>query len=171
MIYPNKLEPDSEETLHFSSGEIIKIPKINVRFKQWFGEHIEDNYGGKAIVNFNDEPVFAELAILRIFQNDNWNGVWVDTYKRKYRTAYWNNKDGIELPSDKQILLDKIYKNLGSKNGCWDVFCWKENKVIFAESKRSSKDKIRKTQVEFLESALSCGLSKAYFLIVEWSLK
>lgn len=169
-MYSKELKPNSKEFFKLTNDEIAEIPKANILFEQWFGEQIEDTYGGKTILNFNSEPVFAELAILRIFQNDGWNGVWVDTYKRKYRTEYWNNKNEIELPFDKQRLLNEIYEKLGSKNGCWDVFCWKENEVIFAESKRFSKDRIRETQIGFLKSALNCGLNKESFLIVEWSL-
>ncbi len=47
---------------------------------------------------------------------------------------------------------------------------WKGKKVMFAELKRFSNDKIRETQVKFLEAALTCGLNKESFLIVEWSL-
>ena len=169
MIYPKELKPELSEIFQLSSHRRIEIPKANILFGQWLGEKFEDNYGGKDVINFNDEAVFAELAILRIFENNGWNGVWVDTFRKKYRID-WINKNGVELPSDKHLLLNKIYKTLGSKNGCWDIFCWKEERVIFAESKRRQKDKIRETQIKFLESALNCGLSKESFLIVEWTL-
>ncbi|MGC2238769.1 MAG: hypothetical protein WA584_21620 [Pyrinomonadaceae bacterium] len=169
MIYPKELKPTLSEIFQLSSNKRIEIPKANIHFEKWFDEKIEDTYGGKTIINFNDEAVFAELAILRIFENNGWSGVWVDTFRKKYRTD-WINKNGVELSSDRQIFLNKIYKNLDSKIGCWDVFCWKEKRVIFVESKRQSKDKIRETQIRFLESALNCGLSKESFLIVEWTL-
>lgn len=170
MIYPKLLTPNLTQSFRFSTGEEIEIPKAEVHFEKWIGEEIEDDYNKKPILCFNSEAVFAELAILRIFQNDGWNGVWVDTYSRKYRTEFWNNKNGVELLPNKQILLDTIYENLGSKKGCWDVFCWKKEAIIFVESKRQSKDKIRESQIAFLEAALTCGLSKESFLIVEWTL-
>ena len=169
-VYPKILEPKDFEIIELMNGKEVLISVAQPHFKEWEGEPIEDSYGGKAILDFDGEPLFAELAILRAFQKENWNGVWMDTYGRKYRTD-WINKSGVELPSDKILLLDKIYENLGSKKGCWDVFCWKDEKVIFAESKRFSKDGIRETQVKFFEAALNSGLTNESFLIVEWSLK
>ena len=169
-MYPKSLIPTSKEIIRLNSGEEIEIPTAKVGFEKWIGERIEDTYGGKVILNYDGEPVFAELAILRAFQKDGWNGVWVDTYGRKYRIEYWNDKNGIGLPLDKQSILNTIYENLGSKKGCWDVFCWKEYEIFFAESKRFSKDRIRETQVKFLEAALAYGLRKKSFLIVEWTL-
>jgi disulfide oxidoreductase YuzD len=50
------------------------------------------------------------------------------------------------------------------------VFCWKEDKVIFAESKRKSKDKIRQTQIHWLETAIKYGFNEKSFLMVEWDI-
>jgi hypothetical protein len=169
-MYPKILEPNAMETIRLTSGGEVQIPKATPCFEEWSGKSLEDTYGNKTILSFADEPVFAELAILRIFQNDGWNGVWVDTYKRKYRTEYWKDKGGVGLPADKQMLLESIYERVGSVKGCWDVFCWKDEKIIFAESKRLSKDKIRETQIKWLETALTYGLKEKSFLIVEWSL-
>jgi len=170
-MFPKDLEPNSFETIRLFSGEEIRIPKTTLCFEKWSGETFADTYGNKVILDFNGEPVFAELAILRIFQSDHWSGVWVDTYRRKYRTDYWNNKKGIDLPTDKQLLLNNIYKRAGTVKGCWDVFCWKEDRIMFAESKRLSKDKIRETQIRWLEAALAYGLNnETSFLLVEWSL-
>lgn len=171
MMYPKLLDPKAIENIRLLSGEEIQIPKANPYFERWSGESFEDTYGNKTILNLDGEPVFAELAILRIFQKDGWNGVWVDTYRRKYRIGYWKNMNGVELPTDKRILLEGIYRNAGSVKGCWDVFCWKDDRIIFAESKRLSKDKIRETQIKWLEAALDDGLKKDSFLIVEWSLQ
>ena len=170
-MFPKNLEPNAIETFRLFSGAEIQIPKATPCFEKWSGETLADTYGNKTLLNFDGEPVFAELAILRIFQNDGWSGVWVDTYRRKYRTEYWNNENGVDLPTDKRAFLDNIYKNADSTKGCWDVFCWREESVIFAESKRLSKDKIRATQINWLEAALNCGLKKeTSFLIVEWTL-
>lgn len=170
-MFPKNLEPNSIEIIRLLSGEEIQIPKATPCFEKWFGETFGDTYGNKTILDYNGEPVFAELAILRIFQDDGWSGVWVDTYRKKYRTGYWNNNHVIELPPDKQMLLDNIYKDAGSIKGCWDVLCWRKKTVVFAESKRLSKDKIRETQVKWLEAALNYGLNKeSSFLIVEWIL-
>ena len=118
MIYPKLLEPKTVENVRRTSGGEIQIPKSTTCFNEWSGDSFAATYGNKTILNLDGEPAFAELAILRIFQNDGWNGVWVDTYRSKYRTEYWENKNGVELPADKQTLLENIYKIAGSVKGC-----------------------------------------------------
>jgi hypothetical protein len=169
-MYPSSLKPNSVETINFSSTKSVRIPKVNLTFNKWAGNPFADTYNNKPVLNFKGEPVFAELAILRIFQSVSWNGVWVDTYRRKYRNGYWEENSIVELPEDKQLLVNNIYKISGIKSGCWDVFCWKDDAVIFAESKRRLKDKIRPNQIQWLEAALKYGLKEDSFLIVEWDL-
>jgi len=84
MRYPSLLKPQSIEEVLLPSGGTVKVPKALPTFEEWTGERIGDTYGGKTILNFDGEPVFAELAILRAFQSSGWDGVWVDTFgKRK----------------------------------------------------------------------------------------
>ena len=169
-MYPKLLQPNNTESIVFSTNEVVRIPKVHLTFEKWSGIYPDDTYGNKTVLNFNDEPVFAELAILRIFQKDGWNGVWVDTYGRKYRNSYWGNAPIAELPEEKQLLLNKIYKIAEINSGCFDVFCWNEDRVIFAEAKRQKKDKIRANQIKWLEAAFENGLKEDSFLIVEWDL-
>lgn len=170
MQYPSLLTPTTIEKIELPSGRVVQIPKANLLFKAWSGQSVSDTYGNKLVLNVNGRPAFAELAILRILQDDGWSGAWVDTYHNKYRTAYWP-KNEVELPPEQQQLLQRIYEKAGSKKGCWDVFCWKEEICLFAETKRQGRDKIRDTQRQWLEAAIRCGLPLTSFLIVEWSVK
>jgi hypothetical protein len=52
----------------------VLIPKVNLLFKVWTGKPVSDTYGKKLILSFNGKPVFAELAILKIFQEESWCG-------------------------------------------------------------------------------------------------
>ena len=169
MQYPNLLTPTTTEEIELPSGRVVQIPKASPLFKVWTGKPVSDTYGNKTILSFNGRPAFAELTILRVLQNDGWNGVWVDTYRNKYRTAYWP-KNQVELPPEQQQLLQRIYKKAGSSKGCWDVFCWKEEVRLLTESKRKGYDRIRDTQRRWLEAAMECGLPLTSFLIVEWSI-
>ncbi len=153
------------------SGNKMKIPKVTPTFDSWTGEPIKDIYGGKPILDFDGEPVFAELAILRAFQNVGWNGVWVDTFKKRYRVGYWDDDNAVVLPSEQETLLNRIYERAGSRNGCWDVFCWQSDVQLFVEAKRHRHDHIRATQRRWLEAAISAGLPTDAFLVVEWSLR
>ena len=61
-------------------------------------------------------------------------------------------------------------QNKNSYSGCWDVLGWKDDRIIFAESKRSKKDSIRSTQISWLTAGLKHGLKKDNFLIVQWDM-
>ena len=125
-----------------------------------------DTFNHKPVLELNGEMVFAELAILRIFQKAGWQGRWIDTYRRKFRIGYWGQNVTEALPPKQRAILDSIL----SKSGCFDVFCWREDAVLFVEAKWKSHDAIRATQRRWLEAALDAGLSKDSFLITEWSL-
>jgi len=58
---------------------------LYLEFKKWRGNTIKDNYNGKAVIDFQGEPLFAELAVLRLYQQKGWNGVWVGCYRKKFR--------------------------------------------------------------------------------------
>ena len=170
MRYPEILIPNDKEVISLPSGREVEIPKTQPLFELWSGEPISDRYGNKAVLSFNNEPAFAELVILGAFLNDGWQGVWVDTFRRKYRTSC-QPLNAVTLPSEQQEFLHSVFQGAGSRNGCWDVFCWKEETRLFAESKRHKHDSIRDTQRKWLEAALDLGLSSASFLVVEWSIK
>jgi hypothetical protein len=170
MHYPSLLTPTTIEKIELPSGKVTQIPKANPMLTLWAGKPVNDTYGNKLILSFHGKPAFAELVILKLFQDEGWSGVWVDTYGHKYRTEYWP-KDEIALPPEQQRLLRNIYDKAGSDLGCLDVFCWKEGKYLFAESKRQGHDKIRNTQRRWVEAAIECGLPFTSFLLVEWSVQ
>ena len=60
--------------------------------------------------------------------------------------------------------------NSDSYSGCWDILGWKDGQILFAESKRNKKDKIRQTQNNWLTAGLKYGLSTDNFLIVQWDI-
>ena len=156
-MYPEQLMPEAVEDLHLPSGLDVQIPKAAPVFQLWSGEFTGDTYGNKPLIDVDGTPMFAELAILGLFQKDGWDGVWVDTFRKKYRTA-WGDEGVVRLSGDRLQLLKSIHKRAGSTSGCFDVYCWKDDFVVFAESKRRSKDEIRQTQLAWLEAAMSTGL-------------
>jgi hypothetical protein len=89
MKYPASLQPTTTEALTLpSSGKAGSVPKATPTFPIWRGEPVDDDYNGKAILDFAGRPAFAEMAILWSLQNDGWQGIWVDTYLHKFRTDY-----------------------------------------------------------------------------------
>ena len=170
MTYPEILTPNDKEVIILLSGKEVDIPKTSPLFQAWTGQQLDDRYGNKPLLNLHDQPAFAELVILDALQSEGWDGVWVDTYRRKYRTSC-NPLNEITLPSKQQELLNSIYQRAGSRNGCWDVFCWKENSYLFAESKRHRRDHIRDSQMRWLEAALESDTGSLSFLVVKWSIE
>jgi hypothetical protein len=162
------LTPTDQEVIFLPSGKDVKIPKARPVFERWAGEPLFDTYGNKAVLSFNYEPAFAELVILRILMDIGWEGVWVDSFRGKYRTSCFPLNE-VLLPAEQQDILESIYLWAGSRSGCWDVFCWKDGSYLFAESKRHKHDRIRDTQRKWLEAAIEHGLPIESFLVVEWS--
>jgi hypothetical protein len=169
MHYPDFLTPVDTEKIEFVSGVSVLVPKTKPIFVSWTGHPPSDRYGNKPVVNVNGEPMFAELAVLRICESAGWQGVWVDTYRGKYRTTYCPLNE-VELPVEQRRLLLRTYDKAGGRKGCWDVFCWTSNgDHLFAEVKRQGRDRIRDSQRKWLDAAIKCDLPIASFLIVEWS--
>lgn len=168
--YPRLLQPKYAEPISLSSGSTVEIPKTTLVFNRWTGVPIADTYGGKPVLDFAGEPVFAELAVLRAFQTSGWSGAWVDTYRQKYRIGYWKESSEIALPPEQEAFLERIHGQVGMSKGCWDVFCWQGTRRMFVEVKQLGRDQIRDTQRRWLEAALCIGLPLESFLIVEWSM-
>ncbi|HEX8683128.1 MAG TPA: hypothetical protein VF707_12490 [Ardenticatenaceae bacterium] len=129
-------------------------------FQRWQGPVSVDTYGNKPLINLDGEEVYAELTILRLLQAEGWHGVWVDRYRRKMRTGI---TEYVSLPAEQDKLLQQIYQAAQTTGGCFDVFCWQHDVVLFAESKRKSHDRIRQTQLKWLEGAMALGLPPTHF--------
>jgi hypothetical protein len=158
------------ERLLLPSGRIVDVPKVTASFALWRGEQPPERQRKKPIVEFEGRMAFAELAILWSLQKLGWNGVWMGAYRGKIRADYWN-LPLFELPSEPKAVLDRISAVRGGKEGgTWDVFCWRDNEYLFAESKWKNHDHLKPAQLEWLDAALSADLPLSYFLIVEWSL-
>ena len=168
----NFLQPHKagSEIFQLPSGKKVKIKKYFLQFKLWKGKPIPNTYGNKAVIDFNGEPVFAELAVLRLFQSQGWDGVWVDSYYRKYRVGLPDVATPVELPEKQQKIIDSIRAKTGKSGGCWDVFVWKKDQILFIELKRNKKDHIQESQKMWMEKSLNYGLSGHTFLLLEWIL-
>lgn len=162
--------PSGEEEIILPSGRKVSVVKYFLKFKEWKGKPIPNSYGNKAVIDFNGEPVFAELAVLKLFQYHGWDGVWVDSYRRKFRIGLPDVVDPIDLPTDKKVLLDSIKQKTGASGGCWDIFVWKDDKLLFIELKRNKKDRIQDSQKIWMEKSLNYGLILSNFILIEWDM-
>ena len=161
----------STEILTTEKGNKIYLDKYQFTFKEWTKSHSFDTYNGKTILELNNEPLFAELLVLRLLENKGFKGAWVDSFRNKF----WQSLPQFSTPTliDKNLqeIYDKIYEAKGGrKAGCFDVIVYNGNEFIFIELKRKGKDKIRLTQIDWLEAALKLDLDKQNFIIAEWDI-
>ncbi len=174
------LAPSVEE-LKLTSGTTVEVRKAFMHFREWArkdkrGKPVTsegmpiNTFGGKQILNFRGKPVFAELAILRTLRRKGWDGVWVYGYRGKFRTGMLD-KPACDLPEAQEKLYSRIKASAGLRGGCWDVFAWRGKEFLFAEAKRTKRDRIRQSQRRWLEAALEVGLPLTSFLVVEWDVE
>jgi hypothetical protein len=156
------------ELFSLSSGVDISIQKYFLTFTPWKGAPIPNTYNNKPVIDWNGEPLFAELAVLRLFQSHSWEGVWVDSYRRKYRIGLPDVAEPVELPEKQKQLIESIKAKTGRSGGCWDVFVWKGDRLLFIELKRQKKDVIQGSQRLWLEKSLDLGLTPENFAFLEW---
>ena len=167
FLQPHKVD---SEVFPLSSGDNILIQKYFLTFTEWKGAPIKNSYGNKVVVNWNDEPLFAELAVLKLFTSNGWSGVWVDSYRRKYRVGLPDVVEPIEIPEIQKELINSIRTRTTKFGGCWDLFLWKDGEVLFVELKRKKKDRIQDSQRKWLEHSLAHGLSSSNFAFIEWEI-
>lgn len=168
--YPDLLKPESEQRIVLPSGLEVELPKTSPLFRKWTDPLPADTYNKKPVLEFNGEMVFAELAILRIFERDGWEGRWIDSFSNKYRIGYWGEDTTKDLPARQTAIpsWDSIRALANCEGGCFDVFCWRGGSVMFAEAKWKAHDTIRLAQRQWLQTALDAGIPLDSFLIVEW---
>ncbi len=149
----------------------IEIRKSFQELPIWTGVEIEDTYGNKPVLDYKGTPLFAELFALKMFKEKGFNGVWADTYRQTFRTELPEKKEPkITLPDFVKNQLDQINPD-NTLSGTWDLILWKDNEIKFVELKRKGKDKIRQTQIDFLDRATKYGIPIENFEIFEWTEK
>ena len=175
MDIPHELKPIFTTETRLPNGTTIAIPTARPVFSLWRGVPINFDYGGKPVLDFQGEACFAEIVVLRMLLRDGWDGVWVETYGGTHYlqtmpNAWKLKNEHVSLAVDKEDLLQKIW-NAAKTSTCFDVFAWKDERVLFCEAKHAGKDKLTNAQLRFLEGALACGIKIDSLLIVEWSEK
>ncbi len=155
------------------------IPQRDLLFHAWSGNPLAHTFGGKAVIDFEGLPMFAELAIAETLKKEGHSTRWAETYGRGNKLPlfltewldrpYGEQKD---VPIAEQWILNILAGiaslNNGSYAGCWDVLAWKGDKLLFVESKRNKRDSVRDSQVAWLVAGLEYGLTPENFLVVQW---
>jgi hypothetical protein len=120
-----------------------------IRFQKWLGKPLDESQKGsykiKPLVEIDGEPLFGKLAILRLLQKDEWDGVWADTYHDKFWKGLPDRTKPCSLPEKAKEIYDMIVTKHGRHGGFFDVIAWREQKLLFAEYKGEG-DKLNQNQ-------------------------
>lgn len=140
------------------------------RFRLWTGDPIKDTYGGKAVLDCNGNPAFAELAVVSELKQRGFDdAVWVDSYRRCFRNAM--PPATCYLPEHIREVYQRIVAINGKQAGCWDVMAWGKHGISFVECKHKGKDRMTPNEWKWLDSAIKAGLPLDKFAICEWELE
>lgn len=176
--YPSLLRPTTAESM-LVAGQLVAIPKVELRLRPWTGAVIGNTFGGKPLIDFGGRPVFAELCVYELLRLSGWDARWVETYAAPASGPYLFT-DWLDAPLKQQqhqpltaawvaeLLTSIAAHNNGRYGGCWDVLGWHNETIVFAELKRRKKDRLQATQPLWVEAGLRTGLQPENFLFVEW---
>jgi hypothetical protein len=158
--------------LTLPTGRKVDVKRRLMGFEQWKGvkPKLPRIWSSKGYLNHSGEPLFAELVILRMLEKEGWEGVWVNNFKKQFLKGLPEISQPCQLPDTPHAVFREIERKNGGRRGCWDVFAWRRDEVVFAEAKRMEKDHIRESQRAWLDAALEVGIPLSAFLIVEWKL-
>jgi hypothetical protein len=175
----------TDPELFRSRNKTIPVAKCLLHFDSWSGLQLKNRYG-KTALNFEGEAMFAELVILRLLQRDGFEGVWVDTYRNRFRQSMMSFISILQPAQERALrvleripnYLEDTYEtirkaNSGRRGGCWDVMARKGNILVFVESKQNTpqcRDRIREGQRRWFETALSVGINTSSFVVCEWTI-
>jgi hypothetical protein len=166
VLGAEELEPTS--VVLPSSGRRVEILTLLRRERLWAGP-VPTSFSAvpnKPALQYGDTPIWSEFALLRLLERDGWQGVWVKNWGGR---AFWRDVlKPIELPPPAASLFSRIATHAARGGGCWDVFAWRDDDMLFIEAKRSGRDRLRLTQRTWLEGALAEGVPLSSFIIVEW---
>lgn len=156
---------DSTALVILPSGSTAHIAVDRLSFRKWTGVRPVSDWNGKPVVGPPDRP-FSELQILTTCEAQGWEGAWV--YRPRKFLRSWEPRAFASVPTKVMVLHDQISSFAGRTGGCWDILCWRDDQVLFIESKWPDLgDELKPPQAEWLQAALSCGLTNSNFRIIE----
>ncbi|WP_415280816.1 hypothetical protein [Candidatus Nitrososphaera sp. FF02] len=174
---PAGFETSLKKKISLSDGKDVEVDFLRLAFPRT-EQSIKNSYGGKNLVSYKGDVMFAELAIRRKLIDAGWSAQWIsgNYYLEKWIDEPFTKQEKKplqELPCwnllsqiDKQCV--KLFSGHipNSCDGCWDVVAWKDDRILFVESKH--KDTITPSQEKWLAAALSAGLNLDDFIVVKW---
>jgi hypothetical protein len=168
---PEKFVPIVPRPVSVGQGVPVTINHCYPKFVEWHGAEVAFTFGGKNTLEFEGKPLFAELLILRLLEQRGWQGVWVSSFGGKFLTEMpvsWKLENAVPSPSEAKCIPRA---SDGSLRGCFDVFAWKNDRLLFCEAKRKGCDRLRDSQKRWITTMLESKLPRSDLLVVEWEIE
>ncbi|MEK7132683.1 MAG: hypothetical protein AAB830_01395 [Patescibacteria group bacterium] len=173
MDLPAELLPTGQMLVTLSDDKTVALPVCSPTFSKWKGALPAFSFGNKQFLDYEGMPVFAEIVVLNILLKNGWQGVWVETYGGIHflcSQPQGSKLNSITIPKEKEDLLARIWRATNNKGkGCFDIYAWKNHRVMFCETKLRGKDRLTTPQIRFIDGALKNGIPKTSLLIAEWT--
>lgn len=100
----------------------IEVAVAVSTFRHSAGAPLGDSYGRKSVLDYRGKPAFAELAVLSCLREAGWDGVWIDTFRKRWLRSYWSLEAASKLPAEAGDLLARI-SSADPTARPWDIFC------------------------------------------------
>ena len=111
----------------------VDISTLRRQEQRWAGPEPEWLHAvpNKPALQFGDQPMWAEFILLRLLESDGWSGAWVKNWGGS--RAFWRNpRVPVELPPTANSLFRRIEERSGGRGGgCWDIFAWRDEDILF----------------------------------------
>jgi hypothetical protein len=172
------VRPEEATPVNIRGGVRVDVPTVRLRFREWKGpgpkrtwaQGWSDTYGKPLVVGGDDEPSVVEIEIVRRLSHAGWEAAWIDTLgKAPAWMRPWTDR-GIGLPTAIAGIVARLRAASAPDGRPWDVVAWREDRVLFLDAKRRQHDRIRPSQVAWLDAAVRQRLPEVGFGIVEWDL-
>ena len=115
MIYPPELEPVETEKILLPSGLTVSIPKAAPTFQRWRGKPMANTFGGKPCLEWAGCATFAEVAILRLFENGGWSEI--DSENPRSRKLFRSVFRGLERQFELGLELEGLGRRANPRKG------------------------------------------------------
>jgi hypothetical protein len=94
FMFPSVLVPSTTLRVAHDS-RVYELPLCRPTFPPFTDAHTLDTFGGKDMLRVDDKGQFAEVAILRAFEADGWQGRWMEPYGRpRMNPGLWRAWNG-----------------------------------------------------------------------------
>ncbi len=126
----------------------------------------------KPSIELDGAASWPELVIVDLLSRAGWEARWTKNWAggREFCVGVGTAKP---LSGRGREVYEAIHHREPSLGGAgtWDVIAWRGSDVVFIESKQAaSSDRLRDTQLAFLDAALDFGVEAEAFAIVEYTL-